>query len=494
MTEARRTGPALLPDPRKVVARLFLPGQEATTPGPSRASGIVERCMALDEDEVRAAVERMDTEYAGRHRDLPGRLEANFAAVAHRVPDAEDLSPERRRLIGAYFTQEYAIETAALCNPSVVPHPDQDGPDGALRFVMSARAVGEGHISSIVFRSGTLSAGGEVEMDPLSPYVDAGAITAGDIDRERLAREACDAGADPETMDFVLASLPERFPRAVLDSALEDLHSVRTTLMHAEHTAACLRLAADGIYEVDYGVGTDLSERTLMPATAVESNGMEDARFVRFTEDDGTTSYLATYTGFDGSRITSRRLDTQDFTRFDACSLTGAAAVNKGMALFPRRVGGRYFALSRWDRENNTLASSADGFHWDEVQPLQVPRQPWELVQLGNCGSPIETDEGWLVLTHGVGPMRGYSLGVLLLDLDDPSRVLGRLRDPLLTPAPDERDGYVPNVVYSCGGLTHGGHLLVPYGCSDATIRLAVLDLAGLLERLTGPDREAPAP
>jgi predicted GH43/DUF377 family glycosyl hydrolase len=327
-------------------------------------------------------------------------------------------------------------------------------------------------------------------MDELSPHVSPGATTSAPlIDRELLRREVYGAGADEDSLEFVLAALPRQFAPAQLDQVLVDLHGQLLTRVHADETAVRFRAAAEGYYDVGFDPASQLSERALMPATAVESHGMEDARFVRFTEEDGHVSYVATYTAFDGSHISSRRLETEDFLTFRASPFTGHAATNKGMALFPRRVGGSYLALSRWDRENNALAVSKDGHDWHETHELQAPQRPWELIQLGNCGSPIETTAGWLVLTHGVGAMREYAVGALLLDLEDPLRVLGRLSEPLLRPTQEERDGYVPNVVYSCGGLVHDQTLLLPYGSSDSAVRFVLVDLPGLLDRLTQDGR-----
>lgn len=493
----RRTDVLLEPDPRRVVARLFLPGQEGTTPGTSRAAGVVHRCLELTEQEASDVLDEIVAAHGDRHRDLSAVLESHYAAVAHRVRSDVPLSARRRRLIGAYFTQEYAVEAAALFNPSLVAHPDQHGPDvaaGGLRFLMSARAVGEGHLSSIVFRTGTVGPGdagsATVTVDPASRHVVAGAHRSPSVDAVRFRHQARVAGADAESLAFVLSGLPARFTAAEIEPALERLHEQQLTRVHADETIRCIRTVMAGRYDVSFDPAVALSERTLLPAIPVEARGMEDARFVRFVDGDVAT-YLATYTAFDGNQVSVRRLRTDDFLTFRSSAFTGRAATDKGMALFPRRVGGRYLALSRWDRENTAIASSTDGHHWPDSTVLQTPREPWELIQLGNCGSPIETSEGWLVLTHGVGPMRNYAMGALLLDLDDPTRMIGRLRGPLLGPAPDERDGYVPNVVYSCGGLLHDRTLVLPYGCGDARIRLVLLDLPALLDRLLRPsDRQ----
>lgn len=491
-----RTDCVLRPDPRRVVARLFLPGQEMATPGTSRAGAVVARCLSISQADVAAELRQVLDGYGARHRRFTDVLDAHFSAVAHRVDGADRLSMDRRRLIGAYFTQEYSLEAAALFNPSLVAHPEQ-GPDpDRLRFVLSARAVGEGHLSSIVFRTGeafrspdSTGAAGlpTISMDPGLVLASTGTHRAGLLDRERLRTRAGAAGVDGESLRFVLSDLPAAFDPETLESALQRLHDQHLTRVHADQTITSVRQAAADSYEVEFDAETELSERTLMPWAPGERHGMEDARFVRFTDDDGGTTYLATYTAYDGTQVAPARLQSDDFRTFRAGPLTGPAATDKGLALFPRRVGGRYLALSRWDRENNAIAFSDDGYHWHDAVRIQGPRRPWELVQVGNCGSPVETAEGWLVLTHGVGPMREYSLGAMLLDLDDPTRVRGRLRTPLLQPTPDERAGYVPNVVYSCGALAYGTTLLLPYGCSDTTIGVALIDLPQLLAGLLNP-------
>jgi predicted GH43/DUF377 family glycosyl hydrolase len=484
---ARRTPLLITADPTRVAARLFLPGQELAAPGASRAAGVVGRCLAMSDEEVSTSLAAVAAQYGSRHRNLDTLLDGHFRSIAHRVPEAGELGRERRRLIGAYFTREISVEAAALFNPSVVPHPVQDASAGGLRFVMSARAVSEGHLSSITFRTGTVRPdvnGATVALDPGSPQVVCAQRRSGPAVRERLRRDAIRAGADSESLEFLLARFDVNAAEPGLDAAVDSLRQQRLTRADVERTIEALRQALRQTYEVTFPDDSALSERTLFPEIASESNGMEDARFVRFTPPDGEATYLATYTGFDGSHVVSRRLDTEDFVSFRSASLTGAAAANKGMALFPRQVGGRYLALSRWDRENNAIASSTDGFHWPDSVQLQAPVQSWEVIQLGNCGPPLETEAGWLVLTHGVGAMRAYSLGALLLDLERPDQIIGRLSEPLLQPLADERDGYVPNVVYSCGGLIHQQTLVLPYGCSDSSIRVALVDLPELLDRL----------
>ena len=477
------TDVTLTAEPARVLARLFVPGHELSQDGRSRASGVLSRILALPDDEVGSTLKRVGDRYAARHRDLPGVLMAHYEQIAHRIPDAADLSEERRSLVGAWFTHEFAVEAAALFNPSAVVHPDQSGlSPGSCRFILSLRAVGEGHLSSVEFRTGVLGSAGELRIDDSGPHVEAGHALATSYDRGVFAAALIGTDIDRESAAFVIARLHPRFGGDELEAVLGALADERLTRPTAERTAELARRIAACSYEVEFPLETTLPERVLWPRSPSESRGIEDARFVR-VEDEGV--YRATYTAFDGVSITPQLIETDDFRHFRMSQLAGPAAQNKGMALFPRRVDGHYVALSRWDRENNSIATSPDGVWWGETHTLQTPTRPWELLQIGNCGSPIETEAGWVVLTHGVGPMREYSIGALLLDRSDPSRVIGALREPLLVPDEDTRDGYVPNVVYSCGALRHGDQLLLPYGASDASVRFALVALPLLIERLT---------
>lgn len=477
----------LRPDPSRVVARLFLPGQEMMGNGESRAAGVLKRILALSDDDVAQAVDEVLAGFDGRHRGFRSTLEGHFDVVAHRLGGSVSPSPERRLLIGAFFTSEYSVEAAALCNPSIVLAPDQAGvPPGEARFVMSLRGIGEGHISSIEFRTGVLGAAGEVHLDDPGPYLVPGRPLPTVYDRELFRGKLAEMGHHGESASFVLDSLPARFTPDQLDLALADLEAQIVTHSSVRATTEDFLRVAFCNYDTDFPPDSAIAERVLLPMAPAESHGMEDARFVRFVEPDGTVTYYATYTAFDGVHVAGQMLQTEDFRHFRVTQLTGPAAKNKGLALFPRRIGGHYVALSRWDRECNSLAFSADCRSWTAATTIQAPERPWELLQLGNCGSPIETAEGWLVLTHGVGPMRVYSIGAVLLDLDDPTRMLGRLPVPLMEPDDSERNGYVPNVVYSCGAVLHGDSLVVPYGISDATIGIAVVDLGELLDRLRG--------
>ena len=389
-------------------------------------------------------------------------------------------------LLGAAFTSEYAIEGAALCNPSIVAHPDQTGTAaGSLRFVMSVRGIGEGHRSSIGFRTGVIDAAGDATIDDPAPFATVGAATPTLLDaavfRSELAR-LDDAG---EAADYVFDALGDRFTRADLEEQLSKLQSHLSTRGHAPETMSVIRAIAERTYAVEFSDGITLSERVLWPAMGAEAAGMEDARFVRFVDDDGSATFYATYTAYSGSRISQQLLETSDFQSFTSAPMVGRAAANKGLALFPRRIRGRFAAMSRSDRESNMIAYSDHLCVWPSAHGCQRPTRAWEALQLGNCGPPIETDAGWLVLTHGVGPMRTYRIGAILLDLDDPTRIIGQLRQPLLSPATDEQDGYVPNVVYSCGALVHAGTLVLPYGIGDAAIGVATVPLPELLAALS---------
>ena len=481
----RRGRQRLAPKPSRVITRLFVPGQEGFGHRDSRASLVLSRILALDEDEAQASLDDVLARFGSRHRDLPATFRRHADELADRLDPQRALSQTRRLLLGATFTHEYAIEGAALCNPSVVAHPDQAGVEsGSLRIVMSARAIGEGHLSSIEFRTGVVDAGGDASIDSPSAFATTGHTEAAALDAAVFRGELDRLDSHGESSDYVLGALGPKFTAAELEEQLGRLESRETTRRYGKRTATLMRQIAERTYCIRFAEETSLSERVLWPATAAESHGMEDARFVRFTDDDGTVTYYATYTAYDGADISQQLLETTDFRVFTSSPIVGPAAANKGLALFPRRIGGRFAALARWDRESNTIAFSDNPREWNGSFACQVPVRAWEVLQLGNCGAPIETDAGWLVLTHGVGPMRTYSIGALLLDLDDPTRILGKLRQPLLSPALDEQDGYVPNVVYSCGALVHGDNLVLPYGSSDAAIAIATVSLPELLGNL----------
>ena len=472
----------LAPDPSRVYTALFVPGEEMIGDD-SRATAVIDRVLGLDAAEVTAALAGLRRQFADRP-SLDATFQRHFDRVAHRLaPDATP-APDRALLIGAFFTHDVSPEGAALTNPSIVAHPDQSSLEaGALRFVLSARAIGEGHLSTIEFRTGVVSAAGEVDMDELGPHLETPERQPSAHHRDEFWAHLLESGHGGDTAHLLLDGLDDVFTRAALDAAIARLDGRLRSRAAARGTVSRLLEIADNNYTVSFAEGTALSERILVPTGPTELNGVEDARLVRFV-DAGTPTYLATYTAYDGREIQPQVLRTEDFRTFTAHQLCGPAAVNKGMALFPRRIAGRFACLSRWDRERSFVAWSDDGVSWDEPTPIQAPSRAWDLIQVGNCGSPLETADGWLVLTHGVGPMRTYSIGAMLLDIDEPSRVISVLPGPLIAPQHDERSGYVPNVVYTCGGLVHGDHLVVPYGHGDQRITIAVLDLPGLLAQL----------
>jgi predicted GH43/DUF377 family glycosyl hydrolase len=413
----------LRPDPTRVIVRPFKPATEPRDLNPTdktRANHIVERVLALDADAAARQLADVLENFLGRHRNLLQTFEARAAEMEEALADHAVFTQVQRQLVGAFFLNEYSFEASALFNPSIVAHPDQSGtPQGSLRFILSLRAVGEGHVSSVTFRSGLIAADGTVVVDP-------------------AAR---------------LASSPD-FVRLTSGAAGDDI-------------------------EVRFAAGDDISERVIFPVTEAQSNGIEDARFVQFGAAEKI--YYATYTAYSGRAIRSELIETSDFVSFRLSALKGSAARNKGMALFPKKIDGKYAMIARQDNENLYLIYSDDLYTWDDGQPILKPRYPWEFVQIGNCGSPIELDEGWLLLTHGVGPVRKYSIGAALLDKRDPSKVLGRLREPLLRPDPSEREGYVPNVVYTCGAMRHRDKIIFPYAVSDTFCNFATIEIASLI-------------
>ncbi len=381
---------------------------------------------------------------------------------------------------------EYSIEAASLFNPSIVRAPDQQGmAAGAVRFVMSLRAVGEGHLSSIEFRTGVLDPDGGLSIDKAGPHVVGGRRSPPrHFYKLHFGTKLAESGAVNDLSASVLGRLDAKFTLEELEASLSALEVEGPPAAIWFETAKMIRLLAASNYVSTFPPDSQLSERVIFPAGPNETRGMEDARFVLFTDRDGGTKYYATYTAYDGFSILPQMIETDDFARFTVSTLNGAAAQNKGMALFPRTIDGKYFMLSRKDRENLHLSTSSEVHHWDDVAELYRPQQPWELLQIGNCGSPIETEAGWLVLTHGVGPMRRYAIGALLLDLRDPQRILGHLEDPLIEPVEDERDGYVPNVVYTCGAIVHKDQLFIPYGFADSGVAVASVAVPDLLEAL----------
>jgi len=480
MIEFIRQPLVIRPNPTRVLLRPFLP-----PPDSPRTLRILSRILALSEEEVAAQLDDVLREFCDRHQKLRAIFIDRYELISPILPSDRPLSENRRQLIGAYFTNEYSLESAALFNPSIVPAPNQDGvPEGAVRFYLSLRATGEGHISSITFRSGLAWANGSVELAPASRFVsEPRPIPNASYERDLFHRKLAELGQDNATSRKILSQLEEAFTLDQLRAAVA-AHQRQFPQQEFAITGERMILLARSNYDVAFDPDGDISERIIFPFSPSESNGIEDARFTRFVDDDGTVTYFATYTAYDGRVILQQLLETQDFLNFATHTLNGPAVQNKGMALFPKKINGRYAMLSRQDNENIHLMFSDQLHFWHESHVIVRPREPWEFVQLGNCGPPIETGRGWLVLTHGVGPMRKYCIGAILLDLADPTRVIGRLSQPLIKPEGEEREGYVPNVVYTCGSLLHNHRLIIPYALSDSATTFASLAIDDLLDAM----------
>ncbi|MDA3799149.1 MAG: glycoside hydrolase family 130 protein [Kiritimatiellae bacterium] len=465
-------------DPERVIARLHLPTSS------ERIKRILERIIALPEDEAVILFEHVMLDFGERHRNILRIFEQHRQAVEKYLPSDVKLSETKQRLIGAYFTKEYSIESAALFNPSIIPHPDQTNlASGELRFILSLRATGEGHVSSIVFRSGILDADNLLTFNPISGYVETPRLKLdSSYDRHLLELKLNEMRACNETTEWVLCKMADRFTYSDLEKTL-NLFKREHPYPSIQQKEAITRIdwLVQSNYETTFRPEFPICERVLFPISKNESSGIEDARFVRFVEDDGEVTFYATYTAYDGFSILPQLIETKDFVTFNVITLNGRAVQNKGMALFPHKIGGRYVMLSRQDGENNRIMFSDNLHFWQDSEIIQEPEQPWEFIQVGNCGSPLETDAGWLMLTHGVGPMRQYCIGAMLLDLENPTKVIARLEEPLLRPSEEEREGYVPNVVYTCGAIIHGNELVIPYAMSDVHSGIATVDVDDLL-------------
>jgi predicted GH43/DUF377 family glycosyl hydrolase len=472
------------PDPRRLVARPFLPGAPNFGYEPGRLDLIVDRVLAIPRAEQRRLLDDASDRAAPRFDDVEATWVRNFemasryALTLDRVTDHED-----KLLVGAFLTQAYAYEAVALTNPSIVPL--EPGNRDTQRFVLSARAIGEGHISSIAFITGTVDREGSIELDDRHPHATNGERRFPPFDRTFFAAHLADLDVSGPVVDRVLAALGPTFTDEQLDRALREVTESDFAPADIVDTIRRLHWFATSNYEVVFDTSLPVSEHLLSPAIPTESHGMEDARFVRFVDDDGSVTYYATYTAYDGSRVLPQLIETGDFHSFRIGTLSGPAAHHKGMALFPRKIDGEYVALSRHDQERTFLMRSDDIRTWANAQVLLSPDLSWEVVQTGNCGSPIETERGWLVITHGVGMMRRYVLGAVLLDLDEPAKVVARLDRPLLEPEESESTGLVPDVVYSCGSMIHGDLLVVPYGYADHGIKFATVPVDGVIGEMT---------
>ncbi|MEI6351794.1 MAG: glycoside hydrolase family 130 protein [Verrucomicrobiota bacterium] len=474
------TGVVFRPDNSRVLIRPFIPGD------PARVVNIIGRALALSEAEVEEQLVAVAEDFGKRHLDIRALWRQHFERVKAHVFSSRPLSEARRLYIGALFTGEYALESAALFNPSIVAHPDQSNlAEGELRFILSLRATGEGHISSIEFRTGIIHADYSITTEKPSRFVTAPTVNPNPTYRKTIFLDKLmEMGFENDWSSLVMESLGEGFTLSELEKSMQRATQRKPLPRDVQRTMECVRWLAQSNYEVDFSPSVAVSERIIFPVSSNESNGMEDARFVRFVEEDGSVIYYATYTAYNGHAILPQLLETPDFLHFRALTLNGKAVQNKGMALFPRRIDGRYAMISRQDDENLFLMFSDNPHFWSDPKLLRRPGEPWESVKIGNCGSPIETDAGWLVITHGVGPMRKYCIGAMLLDLNDPSKVLSHLSEPLLSAKDAEREGYVPNVVYTCGALVHRGRLILPYGLSDTAATIVTIELDNLLALL----------
>jgi len=474
-----------LPDPSRVIARFFNISDE-------RSKHVIRSVLAMSESEVYTTLSQVLRGYSRRHRNISRIFETHFNKL-YNLFDELGIKPgnvnqSHKLLIGSYFTVEYSIESAAFFNPSIVEDPDQSelGPD-EKRVILSFRATGEGHISSLVFRSGILDKNNNLIIEPVGKML---------AEAERIKRHIYNKESFIKKLDemrdfdnkispvFVLEKLDNSFTYDELKRVVEETRKTAHLTADKGLIVNQIMWLAKTHYELDFSLDSAISERVIFPTSETERNGIEDARFVKFTEDNGEVTYYATYTAYDGMSILPKLLTTKNFYHFKGLPIHDELAKNKGMALFPRKINGKYGMLCRLDGVNNYLAYSDNINVWREAKLIQKPKYPWELIQVGNAGSPIETEEGWLVITHGVGPMREYVLGASLYELDNPEIEIGRLKTPLLAPNNEEREGYVPNVVYSCGSIIHNRNLIVPYAMSDYASTYATIDLNELLNEL----------
>jgi predicted GH43/DUF377 family glycosyl hydrolase len=473
-----------LPDSSRVVARFFNNGEERTT-------ALVKRIMALDDTAVSRELDHTLREFVGRHRNISQiflrHFENHIGLMERMELPAAQLTKERKLLIGAYSTMEYSIESAAIFNPSIIEDFNQSFlAEGEKRVILSFRATGEGHLSSIVFRRGILDANNDLKMMKVRNHIDLPKITHKKFyDKGRFVQKLREMKISKQYSSTIMEDLPDHFEyhqlRNSVDKVLSNGLDPNNKLALEEMT-----WLVDSYYDLEFGLDSDISERVIFPISASESKGIEDARFVRFQEDDGSEKIYAIYTAYDGHTILPKLLSTEDFNTFRIMPMHGNGAQNKNFALFPRKIKGKYAVLARVDGVNNYIMYSDRNTLWNDPIKIQEPKYPWEFTQIGNCGSPLWTEEGWLIITHGVGPMRRYCIGASLFELDDPTKEIGRLSEPLLSPLEEEREGYVPNVVYSCGSLIHNGSLILPYAVSDYSSSYATVEMAELIKAIKG--------
>lgn len=470
------------PDATRVLARYFNLSNE-------RCIKIINRILSLDAASKQAVLNQLLRNFSSRHRSITNVWDRNYKRTMDRLDDnilnGTELSQQEKLIIGAYFTMEYSIESAALFNPSIVASPDQTQLyEGEKRVIISFRATGEGHVSSIVFRSGIIDANLDITIDEAGSLLEKPRQfkTHRYIKTEFLQKILQIHSLNDKMMSLIDEKFPASFTYEELRRYVKELELEHKLNHDAKTLMNQILWVASSHYEMTFGLDTSISERVIFPIADTEKNGIEDARFVRFTSDQGKVMYYATYTAYDGVSILPKLLSTKDFIHYKVQPINGKIA-NKGAAIFPRKINGKYAMLCRVDGENNYISFSNDLINWhDEIILLKEPEMPWEFVQMGNCGSPIETAQGWIVLTHSVGPMREYTLGAILLDLKDPTKVIGKVKEPLLYPNQQEREGYVPNVVYSCGQIVHNGSIIIPYAMSDHSSTYATVKLDDLLQ------------
>lgn len=420
MLNVKRLSKKFQPDCSRVIIKPHIPKNE------DRIKGIIMRVLDLNEEIAKDVLNAVINNFSMRHKDIWNAFESNYNKIKNYIPQNTELSDTKKALLGAYFSAEYSVQAAAFFNPSIVAHPDQSGlSEGSLRFILSFRSVGEGHISSIEFRSGCVDKDCHFTFDNISCHAECAQVISNNAQN---------------------------------------------------------KITSD--YELQFSPNFDLSEKVLFPMAQCDCNGIEDARFVKFTDDDGEITYYATYTAYDGVNIYPQLLETKDFANFKMSKLNGEFSKNKGMALFPRKINGKYIMISRIDGENLYIMESDDIYSWHNAKLLRKPENAWEFIQIGNCGSPIETEYGWILLTHGVGPMRQYCIGITLLDIEEPSKILNNMIEPLIIPTEEEREGYVPNVVYSCGAIVHNNNLIIPYAMSDTCSGIITTSVSELFSNI----------
>jgi predicted GH43/DUF377 family glycosyl hydrolase len=466
-------------DCRRVITRPLIPTE-------GRIRRIIGCVLALSEDEVDVLLSQIMEEFSYRHRYFKGILERSYQAVARYVPEGESLSENRKWLVGSYFTSEYSVQSVGVLNPSIILHPDQAGlREGEVRYMMTFRCVGEGHISSLEFRTCILDDAYQIKTRPISVFVETPELVSSKTyDKKYFETKLKKRGIYTKALAPLLEELRPEFTASELEEGMIKLNGERVLPSRTRSEMhEILSWIDHNVYSVRFLPDTRISGRVLFPVVDNECRGIEDVRMVRFVDDDGTVTYYGTYTGYNGFAGVSKMLATKDFLSFKSTTLTGKAVHNKGLALFPRRINGKYVALSRVDNESNYITHSDDLHHWEKTELIRGPASPWEFVQIGNCGSPIETEAGWLVLTHGVGPMRKYCIGIDLLDLNEPTKLIGRLTEPILCPNEYEREGYVPNVVYSCGAVIHHGELIIAYAMSDWETGIATVSVEDILAK-----------